>query len=634
MLKNLLKKRIRILIYLIFLLGIGLSIVIYIDSVRLFNLKKIIYSLSGNVELADFERVVRSISPDNMLQAKLEIVNNQPYLTMEGFAKESLKKQNSRILKRNILHPSFCLSLFSMGYATDYFLEHYKKGTLNETKIKILEDVYLFISKEILNPISFNTVTVADHVTSERIQFISIFASYIKQYYPEKKKLLKALAKDFNICYGFLLDRKSFTWQTNHGIMQLRSLAQVVGIITNEKLQESILEVFEERLTNIIPYHIGPDGSIYEAASGYWIYILNQFTKITEIESTMHLKSIATLKDMLQKSKLFIETVAANNGFLQGLGDSYSTRIFDTLKNSEVPENRYFLFSNELAGANWSVKNKDFNVLFVSLHTPPNVHKLPEDLAVYLYADYPIFSNTGTYSFDASKERLYFRTEKSQSTVSPLFIRSDEAVSSHLAVGNFQPDNNILTLIGEKHYSNSKSVKRDLVINPNHEIKITDHSSNNDTLITHFNLHPGIKIKKTDEKQILLQTPDSVIISFTSNCSIDIIDGIISERKEEITSIQRLELTGNPIETKVNIPESALAHKMVLANFNSEESRRFKYAELLESQYENPRYIEHVRKLVIFRTAITMLVFSFFVTITELLVSKKKKKISGTVKKI
>ncbi len=634
MLKNLLKSRIRILIYLIILLGIGLSIVIYIDSIRLFNLKKIIFSLSENIELADFEKVIRSISPDNMLQAKLEIVNNQPYLTMEGFAKESLKKQNSRVLKRNVLHPSFCLSLFSMGYASDYFLDHYKKGTLNETEIKILGDIYLFVSKEILNPISFNTVTVADHVTSERIQFISIFASYIKQYYPGEKKLLKTLSKDFNICFGFLLDKKSFTWQTNHGIMQLRSLAQVVGIIENKKLQESILEVFDERLTNIIPYHIGPDGSIYEAASGYWIYILNQFTKITEIESTMHLKSIAALKGMLQKSRLFIVTVAANNGFLQGMGDSYSTRISDTLKNSEVSKNRYFLFSNELAGANWSVENKVFNVLFVSLHTPPNVHKLPEDLAVYLYADYPIFSNTGTYSFDASKERLYFRTEKSQSTVSPMFNRSDEAVSSHLAVGNFQPDDNILTLIGEKHYINSKSVKRDLVINPNHEIRITDHSSNNDTLITYFNLHPGIKIKKTNEKQILLQTPDSVIISFTSNCSIDITDGIISENKEEITSIQRLVITGNPIETKVNFPEFTLAHKMALVNFNAEDSRRFEYAELLESQYKNPRYIEHAKKLVVFRTAITLLVFSFFVTITELLVSIKKNGVSGTGKNL
>jgi len=622
--KSIFKGRKRLIIYTLILFGIGMYFITLIDSLRFYNIKKSIFSLSGKVELIDFENIVKLVSPDNMLQAKLEIINDHPYLTLEGFPRELLERQNSRILKRNILHPSYCLSVFSMGYASDYFMEHYRNGTLDKKSIEILEKTYLFVNSEILNPFTLNVVTTADHVISERIQFISLFSAYISHYYPYKKELLKALYKDFNICLGFLMDKKSFTWQTNHGIMQLRSLAQIAGVVKNRNLQERIIKEVDLRLSDIIPYHIGPDGAIYEAASGYWIYIYSQFKKITEIKAIAHLKSVHKLNEELQKSRQFISTVASNDGFLQGLGDSYSIFINEIFDKSEVPENRFFRFTNKLAGANWSAENENFNVLFVSLDSPPNVHKLPDDLAVYFYAGYPVFSNTGTYSYDASKERQYFRSEESQSTVNLLHNRYAEPAGSYLAEGNYRTSDSTIIFTGEKRYTDGKSINRVLTINPFKEISILDRTSNSDTLLTYYNLNPGIKIKDADDNQIVLQTPDSTKILLISNRRILITNGMISEKKEELTSIKRLAITGNPILIRIKFPELQLADRMINVNATPDDGNRLNYSTYLSSKYRNPRYIENVRKLVIYRLTFFILAFLGFIIIMEVLILNLK----------
>jgi len=358
-----------------------------------------------------------------------------------------------------------------------------------------------------------------------------------------------------------------------------------------------------------------------------FIHKLRIFTKITEIKVIEHLKSVAYLRDVLQKSKYFINTVATDNGFLQGLGDSYSTYIIVTIKEVSIPQNRYFGFSNELVGANWSGDNGNFNVLFVSLHTPPNVHKLPEDLAVYLYVDQPVFSNTGTFSYDESMERLFFQTEKSQSTVNIVNQTLKEPINSNLTINNSIPYENILTVTGEKYYQDNKLITRFLEIDPVHKIYIRDYTANNDSLIAYYNVHPSIKIKKISNKQILLQTFNSITFSFISNCNIDIIDGIISENKEEITTIQRLKMTGNPIETTITFPETKLKQAMKIVTNNIEENNRSFYANKLESKYENLKFYESAKKLVIERSIPFLLFLILFIPVSELYALSVRRKL-------
>jgi hypothetical protein len=140
-------RNVRVAAYLIIILGIAFYFIFFIDSVRFFNLKKTILSFKDKVELADFEQVTNLISPDNGFKAKLDLINGKPYLVVEGFNKELLTEENSRILKRNVLHPSLSLSLFSMGYASDFLLTNYRNGNLGNSEVNILEDIYLFVYK-------------------------------------------------------------------------------------------------------------------------------------------------------------------------------------------------------------------------------------------------------------------------------------------------------------------------------------------------------------------------------------------------------------------------------------------------------------------------------------------------------
>ncbi len=354
----------------------------YTDDVYLNNLKKINYASRDKIQLMDFETILSTIHPDNALKAKLIFINNQSYFHFDGFEDEILLKGNRNLLKRNKLHPSQSLALFSMGFLSDFFLSSLDSNSLSLSVVNNICDIYMLLYSKINNPISLNTIIFNDHVVSERIQFVTLFLSYMEKFHPEKIKLIKALYKDLSICLNFMLDDEHFTWQTNHGIMQLRSMAQMAGVIDNSFLRNKILRNFDKRLTDIIPYFIGMDGAVYESASGYWMYIFSQFEKITNIDAVKNLGSVIELKDKLLQVENFINTVSSNDGFLQGMGDSYSCYINSNLLMSK--NNRYFLYSNGLAGATWSQNSLDYNVLFASLYTPPNIHKLPEDLSLYL----------------------------------------------------------------------------------------------------------------------------------------------------------------------------------------------------------------------------------------------------------
>jgi hypothetical protein len=626
--KRLRGKKFRFLTYFLFCSISALYLIGYIDSIRFFNLKKACFSLKGSVELADFKQTFNLVSYDNGLGAKLELVDDKPYLVLDGFTKELLTKENSQILKRNVLHPSLRLALFSLGYASDFFVTNLENRNLGSHEVDILEDIYLLVYNEIINPFSMNRITVGDHVVSERIQFILLFSTYIKNYFPEKKMLLKALSKDFNICLGFLMDDKFFTWKSNHGLMQLRSLAQTTGVIKNDRIKKSILDIFNKRLIEIIPYFIGPDGAVYEGASGYWVYIYDQFAKIARIEAVSQLSSVSYLNGQLDKITHFLRMVAANDGFLQGLGDSYSRYIPDTLNNIIIPQNRYFNFSNEIAGANWTVDKDNYSILFVSLHTPPNVHKLPEDLAVYLYVNQPVFSNTGSYSYDESEERLLFKTVDSQSTVSLLNNPDKQPVSSDLSLEATLDTENTRKVIGVKQYQDSSKINRLLEIDPENRLFIKDFTVNTDTLIAYYNIHPKIKTKRITDNQMLLQTVDSVKLVFKSNCKIDLTKGIISEKKEEITTIERFKITGNPIEVTILLPVMDLDQTMKVVTNNIEDNIRLICSKSLEQEYSNQkRFDTSAKDLVINKSILFVVLFIILVSSSELINLLLKKRI-------
>lgn len=589
----------------------------YVDSVRYHNFLKNKYSLASAVELIEFKDVAQFIRPDNAMGGNIKIINNTPVLTMRGFDTLALEESNKAILKQKILHPSQNLALFSMGYASAFFNENLINNKLDKESFRILKDVYLFVFQEIKNPLSFNSITVNDHVVSERIQFLSLFIPFVKEFYPKEKKLLRALQKDFNICLGFLLNDRFFTWQTNHGIMQLRSLAQIAGLIKSREIREKCLYVFDERLSDIIPYFIGEDGAVYESASGYWFYIYSQFKKISEIESVQKLKSVSKLKIRLEKIQKFIYTVASNDGFVQGMGNSYSF-FLDLNQRPFIPESRIFHYSNELGGVNWKSDSINVNILFISLFTPPNIHKLPEDLCVFIYLSNPLFSNTGTYSYNQSKERMFIKSnERAHSTVYFKNASFKESDSSRIY---FSPrEDDLINFTGEKHYKNGSSIIRNLSIN-NGQLQVIDYSNQGDTIISQFNLAPTVTLKRLTENTVNLITHDSLIILIESSSKIEISESIISPKPQKLSHTNQIKITGDSIKTIFKLPiHQPSENSFVRIETNESSLVRETIANSLEKKYFNKKNI-NFREKIINRIILIIILWGIFIVFFEILI--------------
>ncbi len=600
----------------------ALFLVFYLDSVRFFNFKKTVLSLRKPVELVEFEKVACAILPDNALKSRLELISGKPYIKMDGYQEILIDPKNSLVLRRKSLHPSTNLALFSMGYASEYLLDHYHNKTLGKNEVEILETIYEFIYNEIINPFSLNSISVNDHVVSERIQFIVLFYSYVKDNYPDKKHLLNHLSKDFNICFGFLCDDRFFTWQTNHGVMQIRSLAQLTDIIKDKELTGQIKEIVDKRLSDILPYFIGTDGAIYESASGYWVFLYDQFKKLTEIDAIKDLSSVVKIENKLSLANDFIYTVASNDGYLHGLGDSYSRYLNSPLSESKINKDRIFRYSNEIAGASWTQKNNYFNILFSSLNTPPNVHKLPDDLALYLYINEPFFVGTGKYSYDTSAERAYFETEHAQSTV--IFESQTQTApdSSQVRIKNI--GFNTLTLSGTKYYKNGQEIKRSVHINSGKGIEIIDSADSRKLLVTYFNLHPDVKIRYNGSKELVLISKDSISIKISSDKMINIIDGVYSDKPQHLQPIKRLEIKGNPINTDIVFPELKEIIPLNLVTGTLVISDRQKIAR--ELSYIYSKAAENGSKENIINKAIKLMIFLLVIVLASEGVSLAKRK--------
>lgn len=581
------RKKARIFFYSGCILMAILYILLYIDFNRYHNFTKIRYSYYPNYSVDGFGNIVSTIQGDNMLNARLKIKNNKTYLSLKNFNDVLLDETNKEILGKDQLHPTQRLALFSMGYLYDYFMESYHSSNLNKLVVEEIEDTYLFVHQEINNPFSANVFTINDHAISERVQFLVVFNSYIVENYPEKKELLNALSKDINLCYNLLRDRDFFTWQTNHGIMQLRSLAQLITITKNIDLKKELIKEFETRLSDLIPYVIGEDGAVYESATGYWYYIYNQFSKIGNISDIQDLKSVKVLNSRLANTKLFLNYLSSPDYYIEGIGDSYPFYLNpdDTL---ELNENRFFDFSNKISGANWSFNDTNVNVLYSSLYTPPNVHKQPDDLMFSLYVNSPFFSNTGIYSYDYSQERIYFRNdENAHSSVSIQNEKIKKSDSSFTKLNTYDTINSKATLYGEKYYSNGQIVSRKINIDPKiNSITIEDSASPRIEIKSSFNINPNTKIERMTMKEYILINEDSIKVKLTSNNDINVTTGIISTQKEKIDTIQRLEIIGTNLITTLSFePPNEKLEEFTVYDSNFSSDMRSKRSEILEEKY-------------------------------------------------
>lgn len=584
-----------------------------------------------NTELVPFNTIKEKIITENSFVSKLSLIDGTPNLQIKGFMDIPISDKNESILKRNGIHSSQQLALFSMAYATDYLIFKTNGGKLTGNDVEILNKTYLFVNSEILNFKSLNNMTVNDHAISERVQFVLLYLSYLSEFEPSQQLVIKKLQKDLNICIGFLIDDDHFTWQTNHGIMQLRAIAQIADFTTDEKLKLQLLDVFEERLRLVIPFFLGDDGAIYESASGYWKYIHSQFVKLTEIESVRNLPIVIQLKNKLIKSSKFIDVVTTNDGYLQGLGDSYSSiskNISLTFNKERIPKNRIFQFSNQIAGFNWTTDSVNSSVLFVSMHTPPNVHKLPDDLALYVYSNGPFFSNTGTYAYGVSKMRSFFESEASQSTVRINKTEHVKPVSSSIS-GSVIDKSNEKVFVGKKIYQNSDTIVRILKFKNDQSFQLIDFSTSEKELNCSFNLHPAVKIQICNDSTVILTNQNDIELKMISNNKIKLTKGVISDKYNHSTTVDRLEIDGEKIINKFILinPKIEVPKSLLFVNCGSpNENNRLVISKKITDKFRSDDRVKHNFKAVFFKSLFfTLLVYFAAVILIEKNINKSEK---------
>jgi hypothetical protein len=250
-----------------------------------------------------------------------------------------------------------------------------------------------------------------DHAVAERVEFLLLLRAKLQQM-DSYKDLLPHLDRHIGHSAKFLLDPQRFTWSTNHGLMQLRALLHIASALPEARIGQECLTAAAQRIEDVLPYFIEEDGAVLEAASGYWVYVYEQFALLSEMEVLPQPVRVS----IQQRARRFLERVATRDGFLQGMGDSSSRRLA-SFERPAPGRHSLFSFANGLAGIHFSADGWEGQVLFASLHTAPHVHKLPEDLAVYLYLGQPFFANTGPFAYDNSSGRRFVLSEASQSTV-------------------------------------------------------------------------------------------------------------------------------------------------------------------------------------------------------------------------
>lgn len=535
----------KIRVYILLLISLFLIFFIYIDYRYFFNIKK--YSVvlcDADVDLVDYDTIKSRFVFENQLKSQFKVAKGKSYLVLNGFDDLELNFNNRKLLKRNSIHQTQLMALFSLSYLTEFIQIKIKEnGKIDNADMKRINEVYSFVSSEFLNPFSINNMTYNDHVVSERIQFDILYLSYLTHFQKNETEMMNDLNKDLKICANFLLDDKQFNAFTNHGLMQLRAMALLADCSDNKTLNTILVNKLNERLSDLLPYFIGDDGAIYEAASGYWIFIYKQFSMLAGHESIKKTDAYSELLNRLKLSNNFITTIATNDGFLQGMGDSYNNTI-DFVSETKQDNYDKYLFSNNLAGYKFKQNNIEVNALFVSLNTPPNVHKLPEDLAIYIYAGAAYFINTGIYSYDNSDTRRFFMTEDSQPTVK---FRNKPAQKYHSVIESEKG-----CFLGRKIYHSGDTIYR-LFKLQSAGFESVDYSSSNEEILSSFIIDPEVKMNKMNDSTFVLRNTKGVDMLIESSVSFRLKTTYISNLYNKLIPAQRVEFFGKTIKLKFTV---------------------------------------------------------------------------------
>lgn len=575
-----------------------LILALYIDFSRFHILEINYYKISPsqldyNSELKGFSNFQNELGNEIVFhnhRAEIKIKNDKKYVL-------DLNANNSKYF--NFLNysseASIKLSFYSLSYLTNYLLNH---NNLNQNDIEAINSYYNLISEKWNKFLVFDEAIYNDHVISNRLYFNLIWINYLNKINSGLySDIVEKLKTDNSVIFQLMKNHRNFTWDSNHGLIQIDALALLALNLENSNTQKYIFDLVAKRSLNMLNYLSGADGAIYEGASSYWIFIYEMFSNIEKKLPNTYLKEKNIIKQRMNKMRFFISHISTPTGRVQGFGDGYSQSLnllnFDTLKN-----NRIYRFSNEFCGTQVLINKNVYSIQFISLDVKPNTHKLPEDLGIYISKnDTPIFMNMGNFNYDS---RNPYRKQ----------IVSDEKVHGCPSFQNSYK-------LPNKSHLNNPIIQKDKILFCGYKIYGNDtlfRMINFDYVLGKINIYDSSNSRKIIETRFLL---NNKLPNVTFNCN-NIQEAYYSDLPYHMNKCSALILKSNVNNLEIDLKESNskknIDFNIFLSNFQSQRNQNYKK---LKEIYGKKLYIIRFNLL-----ALIVLVFFVF-NITSLYLLKK-----------
>lgn len=460
----------------------------------------------------------------------------------------------------------------------------------------------------IRNPFFIDRMKYNDHVISDRCEALVMLAARVQD-----EELSNTILRQAAVDLDLLMDDRFFTWNSNHGLMQIRAMLNMSSAVTDRAYSREISEKANERLASLLDFLTAEDGSVLEAASGYWHYIFQELVNIGA-----HERISESNKEKLTRRTaaiaVFLADMADNHGIIPGIGDSYDFRLDDTVLRLKRQGSGIVSYSNSLCSYEENYPDGYLKVIFLSLDNPPNAHKHPADLQLLIAAPDQLFANTGIYNYDKSENRKTVLAEASQGTVRFGDFHG-APLNSSVGIESIKSTRGrtIARFTGTKIYEKG-TVIREIEVHTNSDTLLTvrDHSKPPATLVSAFNLRQGVDYAFTGDTVTL---GESIQILLSSANTFESDEVMISDRPDRMTAVTQIRFTGEDIRLVFKTTESRIPrHDGIYIQRDPEKNSRSRTAGVLRHRYD--RFYLTRRQLAFSASLLIiidfLLIFSFF----------------------
>lgn len=487
------------------------------------------------------------------------------------------------------INNSYRSSIYSLTFLRNFLLNENDANVDVEFMDSVVDRI-IYKSESLLSADRYMNY---DHPVAERLETLLLYTAYKNDLGYE---LNEKQYQQINHLIYLLNENDHFTYNMNHGLMQIRSLARAGLLLNNERLFNKAVHY----LKDVRHIYYAEDGSILESAFGYQTYIYNQFVLLNSI---LLRNENELLVDDLKLMESYLKTISSKSGFLQGTGDSYNQILNEGYLKPIANSYNIFKYSNQVAGVKSNVN--DFILHFVSLDNKPNVHKLKEDLSIYLYHNSPLFYNSGQYSY-SSKDSIREMILGNKLQNGPKFINGEVRGSEIL---NVEKNDSLISFIGigyNKRDTLLREIKFDLRKNL---VNISDSSSAQ--IYSSYVINPKLRVQQIDFNSIRLGNH----FELNSTDTIHLKSTVISDDFKSIKETKKAIIKGNnTVNISLSFDLEIATNNMILNDKSSKRAEltrglKTKYPKILFLNKLNLSYIYALLSFIIF--SIIIMIFPF-----------------------